>query len=90
MMQLSDGDLEFVLAMYDAGKVLMANEPARELWADATIKTIVDYGFDLDIISTELGEHDTHLAVALDLLREFEEEHEEEETYFDDEESDEY
>ena len=90
MNQLNDSDLEFVFALYNSAKALLQNDASREQWADETIKNISDYGFDLDLIATEIGEHDSYLARAIDLLKEVQKEEAEDDDYFDDEESEDY
>jgi hypothetical protein len=90
MMHLSDADLEFVFSMYDSGKALLANDAAREQWADETIKHLTEYGFTIELISEEIGEHDSYLARALDLLKEYQEEEAEEDSYYDDDETEDY
>lgn len=89
MMHLNDGDLEFVFAMYDSGKALMPNDVAREQWAENTIRNLTEYGFTLELISTELGEYDVFLANALDLIREYEED-DGDDAYSEDDEFDDY
>lgn len=82
-MNLSDGDFEFIFALYDSARSLVI-EKDRPLLAEETIRHMLDYGLEVKLSAVEIGEHCTYLDAALCEYLELEEEDDEAE-YSDDE-----
>jgi hypothetical protein len=74
-MNLNDGDLEFIFALYDSARSLVT-EKDRTVWAEETIRHMIDYGIDVKLSATEIGEHCNYLDAALCEHLELEEEDE--------------
>jgi predicted regulator of amino acid metabolism with ACT domain len=53
---LNDGDLEFVFALYDSAKVIMA-EKDRPTWAEEVVRHLVDFGIDVKQSAPDLSDH---------------------------------
>jgi len=75
-MNLSDGDFEFIFSMYDNGMELLTQANDKKLYAESTINTLVDYGFEVKRSIKEISEHCEYLSDALDSYLEMEEEDE--------------
>jgi len=68
-MNLNDGDLEFILQLYDTGYAFMPDKSKME-YAENFVYKMVDYGFDVKANATEIGEHDEYLDKAVDVVLE--------------------
>ena len=88
-MNLSDGDIEFILTIYDTSTSMMEDK-AREKYATEFIRHLVDFGFDVKACFADIADHDSFLSDALDewLEQEEEDEYEEEGEYLDEDDED--
>lgn len=75
-MNLNDGDFEFIFDMYDNGFELLSQNNDKKTYAESTITTLVDYGFEVKNYIKEISEHCEYLSDALDAYLEMEEEDE--------------
>lgn len=75
-MNLSDGDFEFIFNLYDNGMELLTQANDKKLYAESTINTLVDYGFEVKLNIKEISEHCEYLSEALDSYLELEEQDE--------------
>jgi len=75
-MNLSDGDFEFIFNLYDNGIELLTQANDKKLYAESTINTLVDYGFEVKLSIKEISEHCEYLSEALDSYLELEEQDE--------------
>lgn len=82
-MDLSDGDLEFLLQLYDTAKTHIS-EKARQTFANDFVFRLEDYGIDVHKNAKEIGEHDEYLDKAITEVIESDEDYEsDDELWFD-------
>ena len=90
-MNLSDGDFELIFNLYDNGITLITQIGDKKLYAESTINSLADYGFDVKNHIGDISEHCEYLSEALDSFLEMEEEDEDVfEEYQEDDEDDWY
>lgn len=77
-MDLSDGDMEFLLQLYDTSKSHIP-EKARQAFANDFVFKLEDYGYDVHKNAKEIGEHDEYLDNAVTEVIELDEDYESDE-----------
>lgn len=68
-MSLSDGDLEFILQLYDVGFGVIPDKSKFE-YAENFVYKLVDYGFDVKGNAKEISDHDEYLDKAVEVVLE--------------------
>lgn len=81
-MSIASGDLEFIIALYDAARNSVA-EKERENFAEHFLEVLDQHGFDIAENAEEIGEHDKYLVKAIDEYVEHEEDEYEDEDEWD-------
>ena len=71
-MSLSDNDLEFIIAMYDAARSSVV-EKERSNFAEHFLQVLDQYGFDIAGNAEQISEHDKYLETSVDEYIEHEE-----------------
>lgn len=68
-MSLNDGDLEFLLQIYDTGFVYIPDKSKSD-FAENFVYKLVDYGFDVKHNAKEISDHDEYLDKAVVMVLE--------------------
>ena len=69
VMSLNDGDLEFILQLYDTAFAVIPDK-AKSDFAENFVFKLVDYGFDVKTNAKEIGDHDEYLDKAVETVLE--------------------
>lgn len=86
-MNLNDGDLELIFALYDSAHSIVPDKEKSTL-AEDFVRHLVDFGFDVKRSANEIAEHCEYLEAVVDDLLDSEEVFDEESTWGEEEDED--
>lgn len=66
---MSDGDVEFLLQLYDTAFVYLTDKQKPD-FAENFLYKLMDYGVDVKVNAKEIGEHDEYLDKAVEVVLE--------------------